>query len=122
MKPENILIGIEGHIKLADFGFAKQITDRTYTLCGTPEYLAPEIILSTGHGLGVDWWSLGVFIYEMLAGYPPFYDDSPYETYKKITVGYYEFPQDICLSARKLITALVQNDVTKRLGCMSVSS
>lgn len=60
MKPENILINKNGYIKIADFQFAKVVTDRTYTMCGTPGYLAPEIILNKGHGLSVDWWTLGV--------------------------------------------------------------
>ena len=76
LKPENLLVAADGHLKITDFGFAKQIAiaDRTFTLCGTPEYLAPEIIMSTGHNHGVDWWALGILIFEMLAGYPPFYD------------------------------------------------
>lgn len=75
LKPENLLVQGDGYLKLTDFGFAKVVEDRTYTLCGTPEYLAPEILLnkgflseSLGHGKPVDWWCLGIIIYEMLAG------------------------------------------------------
>ena len=68
LKPENILIGSDGYLKLTDFGFAKYCDSRTYTLCGTPEYLAPEILLNKGHGKPVDWWCLGILIYEMIAG------------------------------------------------------
>ncbi len=73
LKPENVLINYNGHIKLADFGFAKILGDcgRTYTLCGTPEYLAPEIIKGKkkGYSKSVDWWALGILIYEMLVGF-----------------------------------------------------
>ena len=76
LKPENVLIEKTGYLKLTDFGFAKIIEGRTYTLCGTPEYLAPEIILNKGHGKPVDWWCLGSLIYEMIVGLPPFYSKS----------------------------------------------
>ena len=77
LKPENILIDDEGYLKLTDFGFAKYVESRTYTLCGTPEYLAPEMLLNKGHGKPVDWWTFGILLYEMLAGIDPFSDDDP---------------------------------------------
>mmetsp|Transcript_15218 Transcript_15218/g.49953 ORF Transcript_15218/g.49953 Transcript_15218/m.49953 type:complete len:373 (+) Transcript_15218:124-1242(+) len=116
LKPENLLLDKQGHLKITDFGFAKQIEHRTYTLCGTPDYLAPEIILNKGHGKPVDWWALGVLIYEMLAGYPPFYDDEPWGTYQKILDGKLDFPSHFSRSSRDLVKKLLQADLTKRYG------
>ena len=84
LKPENIMINEDGYLKLIDFGFAKIVRKRTYTICGTPEYIAPEILLNQGHGKPVDWWTLGILVYEMLAGFPPFQDEDPMNIYRKI--------------------------------------
>jgi len=118
LKPENLLISTTGHMKITDFGFAKQIEDRTWTLCGTPEYLAPEIIQSKGHDKAVDWWALGILCFEMLAGYPPFYDENPFGIYQKILAGKIEFPRQFDSKAKDLIKKLLTNDRTKRLGCL----
>lgn len=120
LKPENVLITQEGHIKLTDFGFAKRIRDRTWTLCGTPEYLSPEVILNRGHGKAVDWWSLGILIHEMLVGQVPFGGDSVVQVYENIIRGEIFFPFNINLSApsRDIITQLLKVDRTRRLGNM----
>ena len=80
LKPENILVGKNGFIKMADFGFVKKLKpwERTYTFCGTPEYMAPEIINSTGYTFAVDWYALGIMLYEILYGRPPFMANDPY--------------------------------------------
>lgn len=116
LKPENLLISDTGTIKITDFGFAKQITDKTWTLCGTPEYLAPEIIQSKGHGKPVDWWALGILCFEMLAGYPPFYDENPFGIYQKILTGRIEFPRQFDARAKDFIRRLLTIDKKKRLG------
>ena len=108
LKPENILIDYDGHLKISDFGLSKKIMDKSYTLCGTPEYLAPEIILNEGHNKGVDYWSLGIMLYDMLSGYTPFYAKDPYEIYKRIIVCKYQFSEDVSMQARELISGLLE--------------
>ncbi|KAH8868372.1 cAMP-dependent protein kinase catalytic subunit PRKX [Schistosoma japonicum] len=97
LKPENLLLDYSGHLKMTDFGFAKHVKDRTYSLCGTPEYLAPEILQGKGHNHAADWWTTGIIIYEMLVGRPPFYDenDNRLHVYQKIVAGDFDFPDEV---------------------------
>jgi serine/threonine protein kinase len=117
LKPENLLFGQDGHIRFIDFGFAKRITDRTYTLCGTPEYLAPEVIRGEGSGFASDWWAYGVLLYEMLVGETPFVDENENRMYQLICNGEFSFPLGLDETTQSLIRGLLEVDCSRRLGC-----
>ena len=116
LKPENIMIANDGYLKLIDFGFAKKVTRRTYTICGTPEYIAPEILLNKGHGKPVDWWTFGILIYEMHAGHAPFTDDDPMNIYKKIINTKPRYPDGFDSKLKSLVKHLLRRDLSKRFG------
>jgi len=116
LKPENLVLSANGYLKVTDFGFAKVVPNKTFTLCGTPDYLAPEIVTGQGHGKGVDWWTLGILIYEMLASFPPFFDDEPMMTYRKIIQGKFKFPRYLSAQSKDLISKFLKPKSTKRLG------
>ncbi|KAJ3370995.1 hypothetical protein GGF31_003725 [Allomyces arbusculus] len=119
LKPENILLDYAGHIALCDFGLCKlNMGDgvRTNTFCGTPEYLACEVLLGNGYTKSVDWWTLGILLYEMLTGLPPYYDENVNEMYRKILYAPLTFPADVPPLAQDLLTKLLDRDPDKRLG------
>jgi len=118
LKPENLILDDKGFLKVCDFGLAKVVTDRTWTLCGTPDYLAPEIILSKGHNKAVDYWALGILIYEMCAGFVPYYSDDPMEVYQLILAGDLKFPSHFSRAAMDLVTKLLTQNQVKRIGMM----
>ena len=126
LKPENILMDEDGYICLTDFGLAKILenNEKAYSFCGTPDYLAPEILAETGHAFAVDWWSLGILTYEMIVGFPPFYtgtnnNSKMYELIKKKAV-YFPDPQrhNIQMSeeCKDFITKLLDKSANTRLG------
>ena len=118
LKPENIMIADDGYLKLIDFGFAKVVKKRTYTICGTPEYIAPEILLNRGHSKPVDWWTFGILIYELHAGHAPFVDDDPMNIYKKIINTKPKYPEGFDSKLKSLVKHLLRRDLSKRFGNM----
>jgi RAC serine/threonine-protein kinase len=120
LKPENVLLDARGHVRLTDFGLSKEgITNSSSganSFCGTPEYLAPEILNRQGHGRAVDWWSLGALLYEMLTGLPPFYCRDRERLFEKIRRGHLEYPRSLSSRAQLLLRGLLTKDPTKRLG------
>lgn len=116
LKPENILLDKNGHIKLTDFGFSKEVKDVTYTLCGTPDYIAPEVVATKPYNKSVDWWSFGILIFEMLSGYTPFYDSSPMKTYENILSGQIKYPDYFHKDVLDLLQKLITKNLSERLG------
>jgi serine/threonine protein kinase len=119
LKPENLLLGADGYLRLVDFGFAAELApgEKSFALCGTPEYLAPEVIFSRGHDKGVDYWALGVLAYELLCGRPPFTAADPLAIYKRVAAGDVTLPAHLSGPARDLLRNLLVADTTRRFGC-----
>ncbi|KAG9401724.1 hypothetical protein AC1031_007437 [Aphanomyces cochlioides] len=124
LKPENVLLDADGHVRITDFGLAKRhvsLTEGAKTFCGTPEYLAPEMLVARktkgAYGYAVDWWSLGTLLYEMLTGWPPFFDKDVQKMCEKILNEPLTFPARFGLSAnaKSLVRGLLERDPVKRL-------
>jgi len=119
LKPENILLDRAGHVIMTDFGLSKEgligPNDRTGTFCGTPEYLAPEVISGDSYTKSIDWWSVGTLIFEMLTGLPPFYDQNEEAMYEKIMKSDIKFPIFVSNEAADLIQKFLTRDQVSRL-------
>ena len=117
LKPENVLISRSGHIKLTDFGCSKRLKpeEKAFSICGTPQFLAPEILMRRGHDSAVDWWTLGIFLHELLSGVSPFAGESAYETYSNIISKVYVPPKEADEVAQDLLTGLLSKDPDTRL-------
>lgn len=118
LKPENILLDNQGHVRLTDFGLSKRFNEgeQAMTFCGTPEYLAPEVVLGVGHGKEVDWWSLGILLYEMIVGLPPFFSENTNLMYELISKANLRTPSFVSEPARDLMEKLLKRNPEDRLG------
>ncbi|CAI5730668.1 unnamed protein product [Hyaloperonospora brassicae] len=119
LKPENVLLGADGHIRLTDFGLAKEMTDEdgsTSTMCGTNEYMPPEMIRRKAYNQAVDWWALGALIYEMVTGYPPFRHKNRKKLHQKILNEKLSLPKWLGSETHSILKQLLERNVDKRLG------
>lgn len=118
LKPENVMLDTDGYVKVVDFGLSKMVAegDSAKSMCGTPEYFAPEIVEKKPYGPAVDWWTLGCIVFEMITGFPPFYKDNREILYESIKMETPKMPKHVTPECRQFVADLLTKDPAKRLG------
>lgn len=126
LKPENVLLDAEGHVCLGDFGLAKSgivhPLEGALSMCGTPEYMAPEVLSQSGHGFCVDYWGLGMILYEMMTGLPPWYTTDRAKLFRKLKSAPLDIPSYFSASAASCVSGLLERDPRRRLGVLGIRS
>jgi serine/threonine protein kinase len=123
IKPENIMVGVNGELKIADFGWSVHApASRRTTICGTPDYLPPEMIEGKEHDATVDVWAIGILLYEFLVGSPPFEENRQIDTFRRIKAVDLKFPSHVAPLARDLIKKFLQREPVKRILLKEVRS